>query len=74
MTYRPVNSLWPRLSRKSRNHEARLSYHGNVLMDNRSGLIVDLLVDQSSGYAELHFALALRPDAGTASTGSRWPG
>ena len=48
-----------KLFRKSRNHEAKLSYHGNVLMENRNGLIVDLRIDQSSGYAERTGALAL---------------
>ena len=48
-----------RLFRKNRNHKAKLSYHRNVLMENRKGLIVDLRIDQSSGYAERIGALAL---------------
>jgi transposase len=34
-----------KLYRKGKNHEAKLSYLGNVLMENRNGLIVDLRVD-----------------------------
>lgn len=45
--------------RKSRTHEAKLSYCGNVLMENRNGLIVDFRVEQASGYAERAGALAM---------------
>ena len=51
----PESKLW----RKSRTHEAKLSYCGNVLMENRNGLIVDLRVEQVSGYAERNAALAM---------------
>lgn len=48
-----------KLYRKSRTHEAKLSYCGNVLMENRNGLIVDLRVEQADGYAERVAALAM---------------
>lgn len=48
-----------RLYRKGRNHAAQLCYVGNVLMENRNGLIVDLAIDTATGYAERHGALAL---------------
>lgn len=63
-----------KLFRKSPNHEAKLSYHGNVLMENRNGLIVDLRIDQASGYAERHGALALLdehvPNSSSATLGA----
>lgn len=48
-----------KLFRKGPNQGARLSYFGNVLMENRNGLIVDLRIDQASGHAERSGALAL---------------
>jgi transposase len=48
-----------KLYRKGRKHEAKLSYVGNVLMENRNGLIVDFRVEQASGYAERNAALAM---------------
>lgn len=48
-----------KLYRKGHSHEAKLSYCGNVLMENRNGLIVDMRVDQASGYAEWNGALAM---------------
>jgi IS5 family transposase len=48
-----------KLFRKSKAHEAKLSYCGNVLMENRNGLIVDLRIEPATGYAEREGALAL---------------
>jgi hypothetical protein len=48
-----------KLYRKGHNQEAKLSYVGNVLMENRNGLIVDLRIDQATGFAERNGALAL---------------
>jgi len=48
-----------KLYRKSKAHEAKLSYCGNVLMENRNGLIVDLRIEPATGYAEREGALAL---------------
>jgi transposase len=48
-----------RLARKSGGHEAKLAYCGNVLMDNRNGLVVDTEVLQSNGTAERHAAMLM---------------
>jgi transposase len=48
-----------RLYRKGRGKEARLSYLGHTLMENRSGLIVEASVTAASGYAEREAALAM---------------
>ena len=48
-----------KLYRKGHNHAAQLCYVGNVLMENRNGLIVDLRIDTANGFAERHGALAL---------------
>ena len=41
-----------RLARKSGGHEAKLAYCGNVLMENRNGLVVDTELLHCSGTAE----------------------
>jgi len=48
-----------RLYRKGKGKEARLSYMGNVLMENRNGLAVDCQLTQASGTAEPDAALAM---------------
>lgn len=48
-----------RLYRKGRGKEARLSYMGHVLMENRNGLVVDGNVTKASGTAEPEAALAM---------------
>ena len=48
-----------RLFRKGRGKEARLCHMGHLLMENRSGLIVDALVTPASGTAERDAALTL---------------
>jgi transposase len=48
-----------RLYRKSAGHPARLVYMGHVLMENRSGLIVDTDVTPADGYGERYAALAM---------------
>jgi len=46
-------------ARKGRGQEARLSYAGHILMENRNGLILDLLVTQATGTAERDAALVM---------------
>lgn len=58
-----------RLMRKGAGKEARLSYHANVLMENRNGLLIGVDVRHASGTAERDGALALI-DAAELSTGS----
>lgn len=48
-----------RLYRKGQGKEAKLSYPGHTLMENRSGLIVEASVTAVSGYAEREAALAM---------------
>jgi transposase len=48
-----------RLYRKSRGKEAHLSHSGHILMENRSGLIVDMEVDAADGRCERRAALAM---------------
>lgn len=46
-------------ARKGRGQEARLSYAGHILMENRRGLVLDLLVSQATGTAEREAALEM---------------
>ena len=48
-----------RLAKKSQGGEARLSYMGHVLMDNRNGLVVDHRLSISSGTAESEAAVEM---------------
>jgi transposase len=48
-----------RLYRKSDGHPARLVYMGHVLMENRSGLVVDATVTPADGYGERDAALVM---------------
>ncbi len=51
-----------RLYRKGRGKEAKLSFIGHLLMENRSGLIVDARLTQATGTAEIEAALAMLRD------------
>jgi transposase len=48
-----------RLARKGKGKEAKLCLAGHVLMENRNGLAVDVLVTQATGTAEREAALAM---------------
>lgn len=48
-----------RLARKSGGHEAKLAYNGNVLVENRNGLVVDTALLQCNGTAERDAALLM---------------
>src|SRR5882762_4102319 len=48
-----------RLYRKGDGQPARLVYMGHVLMENRSGLVVDTEVTPAGGYGERHAALTM---------------
>jgi transposase len=48
-----------RLYRKGDGQPARLVYMGHVLMENRSGLVVDTAVTPADGYGERHAALTM---------------
>jgi transposase len=61
-----------KLARKGRGKEAKLSYTGNVLMENRNGLAVDVLVNPATGMAERAAAFAMAaqlPGAGRVTIG-----
>jgi hypothetical protein len=60
-----------RLMRKSRAHPAKLSYGAHMLMENRSGLIVDAELSAASGRAERDTALELLGRLGRAGTKRR---
>jgi transposase len=47
------------LARKGNGKEAKLSYAGHVLMENRHGLAVNCCVNQATGHAEAEAALAM---------------
>ncbi len=48
-----------RLARKGNGQETKLAYLGHVLMENRSGLIVDVALSQADGHAERAAAVAM---------------
>lgn len=48
-----------RLARKGNGQETRLCFSGHILMENRNGLILDLLVTEANGTAERDAALVL---------------
>jgi transposase len=48
-----------RLARKSGGHESKLAYCGNVLIENRNGIVVDTTLLPCSGMAERHAALIM---------------
>lgn len=48
-----------RLARKSGGHEAKLAYCGNVMVENRNGLVVDTELLQCNGTAERDAALLM---------------
>jgi hypothetical protein len=47
------------LARKGRGKEAKLSYHGHLMTENRSGLVVSALVTTAYGAAECHAGLLM---------------
>jgi transposase len=49
----PESRLW----RKGKGREAKLSFMGHALMENRNGLLVGLQVSRASGFAERRIAL-----------------
>ncbi len=58
-THQSTTDPEARLARKGAGKEAKLSYAGHVLMDNRNGLAVDGCVTQATGRAEVEAALAM---------------
>ena len=56
------------LARKGNGREAKLSYAGHVLLDNRHGLVANVCVTAATGTAERDAALLLLAEAGDAVT------
>lgn len=62
-----------KLARKGDGQAAKLSYCAHALMENRNGLLVDLLITQASGMAERDAAIAMldqREDEGRVTLGA----
>ena len=51
-THQSTTDPEARLARKSKGREAKLSFMGHALMENRSGLLVDFALTQATGTAE----------------------
>src|SRR5947209_7318871 len=58
-THESTTDADARLARKSGGHEAKLAYCGNVLIENRNGLVVDAELLQANGTAGLDAALLM---------------
>jgi transposase len=58
-THESTTDADARLARKSGGHEAKLSYCGNVLIENRNGLVVDTELLQCNGTAERDAAMLM---------------
>lgn len=58
-THRSTTDPDARLYRKAQGREARLGYLGHVLMEHRSGLIVNATVTAADGYGEREAALVM---------------
>ena len=56
-THQSTTDPEARLARKGAGKEARLCLAGHVLMENRTGLVVDVAVTQATGTAERDTAL-----------------
>ena len=62
-----------KLARKGKGKEAKLSYNGNLLLENRNGLIVNTEVFEANGTAERDAALVMLAGADSAhETGDCW--
>jgi transposase len=59
-----------RLARKSGGHESKLAYCGNVLIENRNGLVVDTELLQCNGTAERDAAMLMAERIGGAKRGT----
>jgi transposase len=58
-THQSTTDPEARLYRKSKGSEAKLSYLGHVLMENRNGLLVQTMVTQANGTAERDAAMLM---------------
>jgi IS5 family transposase len=58
-THESTTDADARLARKSGGHEAKLAYCGNILIENRNGLVVDTELLQCNGTAERDAAILM---------------
>lgn len=58
-THESTTDAEARLARKSKSHESKLAYCGNVMVENRNGLVVDTELLQCNGTAERDAALLM---------------
>jgi transposase len=58
-THQSTTDPQSRLYKKAKGHEAKLSYLGHLLIENRNGLVVDARVTQATGTAEREAALEM---------------
>jgi transposase len=58
-THQSTTDPEARLARKSSGHESKLAYCGNVLIENRNGLVVDTALVLASGTAEREAAIEM---------------
>ena len=68
-THRSTTDDDCRLYRKGKGKEAKLSYMGHALMENRNGLVVDGLASQATGQAECLAGKVMPKGAGRSPTG-----
>jgi transposase len=59
VTHQSSTDLDAKLFKKGKGREAKLSYMGHVLMENRNGLVVDAELTQATGTAEREAALKM---------------
>jgi hypothetical protein len=72
-THQSTTDPEAKLFRKGKGREAKLSYMGHVLMENRNGPVVDAELTQSTGKAERESALRLLeqiPGSGRVTVGA----
>ncbi len=61
-THQSTTDPEARLARKGKGKEAKLSYAGHVLMENRNGLVVNVRLTQATGTAEREAAVEMVED------------
>lgn len=72
-THQSTTDPEARLFKKGKGREAKLSYMGHVLMENRNGLVVDAELTQATGTAEREAALEMLeqiPGSGVVTVGA----
>jgi transposase len=71
-THQSTTDPEARLYKKSKGSEAKLSYLGHALMENRNGLLVKTMVTEANGTAERDAALLMAEDSGSKASDTWW--